>query len=60
MYYMSIFIVPTVSFEDLAYNVHEYSELVEPVLVLSNPSKSDIIISVFSTDGTATGEHNFI
>jgi len=58
--YIPIFIDPTINFQHPAYDVHEYSESVEPVLILSNPSSTDITISVFATDGTATGEYYFI
>ena len=46
----------TVSFAQLTYNVNEDDEIVEPVLVLSNPSSSVITVQVFSTDGSATGK----
>ena len=34
-----------------------YGGVVEPSLVLSNPSSSDLIIVVCDTEGTATGEY---
>ncbi|XP_065899383.1 adhesion G-protein coupled receptor V1-like [Dysidea avara] len=47
--------VPTVKFTQSTYNVNEDDGPAQPVLVLSNPSSTDITISVFSTDGSATG-----
>ncbi|XP_065900323.1 adhesion G-protein coupled receptor V1-like [Dysidea avara] len=46
---------PTVKFNQSTYNVDEDDGPVQPVLLLSNPSSTDITISVFSTDGSATG-----
>ena len=46
----------TVSFENLNYTADEDDEIVEPVLVLSNPLSSVITVQVFSTDGSATGK----
>ena len=47
----------TVMFNQLMYSVNESAGLARPVLVLSNPSSFESIIQVFSTDGTAIGEH---
>ena len=38
------------------YKIKENDGPAQPVLVLSNPSSTDITISVFSTDGSATGK----
>jgi len=46
----------TVSFNQSTYSVDEDDRPAQPVLVLSNPSSSDITVQVFSTDGTATGK----
>ena len=46
----------TISFEQQTYIIYESDELVQPVLVLSNPSSSVITVQVFSTDGSATGK----
>ena len=51
---------PLVSFNQSTHNVDENDGPAQPVLVLSNPSSTDIIISVFSTDGSATGKYAFI
>ena len=50
-------IAPTVYFNQSTYNVDEDDGPAQPVLVLSNPSSTDITISVFSTDGSATGKN---
>ena len=47
----------TVSFEQSMYSVNEKAESAQPVLVLSNPSSTDITVQVFNTDGSATGEY---
>ena len=45
----------TVSFSQSTYNVNENKGSVEPVLVLSNPSSTDVTIRVTDREGTATG-----
>ena len=37
------------------YTVNE-NDVIQPVLVLSNPSSIDISVQVSTTDGSATGE----
>ena len=49
-------IAANVSFEQQTYNVNETDGQIEPVLVLSNPSSTAIIVEVYSTDGSATGK----
>ena len=44
-----------VSFNQSTYSVSE-NGLVQPVLVLSSSSKTDIIVQVTNTNGTAFGE----
>ena len=40
------------------YNISEDAGPAQPILVvLSNPSSTDITVVVFSTDGSATGEY---
>ena len=51
------FTVITVNFDQTVYNVDEDDGSAQPVLVLSNPSSTDITVVVFSTDGSATGEY---
>ena len=51
------FIVCIVSFEQTTYSVDEDDGPAQPVLVLSNPSSTDITVEVFNTDGSATGEY---
>ena len=47
-------------FNQSTYNVDEDDGPVQPVLLLSNPSSTDITISVFSTDGSATGKDTLL
>ena len=54
--YISMYVAPTTNFNQSTYNVGEDDGPAQPVLVLSNPSSTDITISVFSTDGSATGK----
>ena len=44
-------------FSQSMYTVYESAGLARPVLVLSNPSSTDITVQVTNTDGTATGEY---
>ena len=53
-------IAPQLSFNQSTYNVDEDDGPTQPVLVLSNPSSTDITISVFSTDGSATGKDTLL
>ena len=46
-----------ISFSQSMYSVNENEGPVEPVLVLSNPSSSDITVRVTDRGGTATGKH---
>ena len=41
----------------VTYVVDEDDGPAQPVLVLSNPSSTDITVQVFNTDGSATGEY---
>ena len=43
-------------FNQSAYGVDESDGPAQPVLTLSNPSSTDIIVEVFDTNGSATGE----
>ena len=43
-------------FDQTMYSVNEDDGSVQPVLVISNPSSSDIIVEVFDTSLTVTGE----
>ena len=47
-------------FNHSTYVVGENDGTTRPVLVLSNPSSTDITISVFSTDGSATGKDTLL
>jgi len=44
-------------FEQPTYSVDEDDGPAQPVLVLSNPSSTDVTVQVFNTDGSATGEY---
>ena len=46
-----------VSFEQSAYGVDEDNGPARPVLVLSNPLSTDIIVQVNATNGSATGQY---
>ena len=50
------FVAITVSFSQSTYSVDEDDGLVQPVLVLSNPSSTVITLKVKSKDIIATGE----
>ena len=58
--YTQFTIAPTTNFTQSTYHVDEDDGPAQPVLVLSNPSSTDIIISVFSTDGSATGKDTLL
>ena len=45
-----------VSFSQSTYSVNEYDGVVQPVLVLSNPSSTNITVQVRDNNNTATGE----
>ena len=47
----------TVMFSQTTYSVNENAGPAQPVLVLSNPSTSDVTVEVTTTDGSATGEY---
>ena len=55
-----MYLAPTVTINQSTYNVDEDDGPAQPVLVLSNPSSTDITISVFSTDGSATGKDTLL
>ena len=48
----------TIKFNQPTYSVNEDVGTIKPVLVLSNPSSTDITVQVFITDGSATGEYD--
>ena len=52
----SVYVVPSVRFEQPAYSVDEYQLKYSVCLLLSNPSATDIIVMVSTMDGSATGE----
>ena len=46
----------TVTFEGPAYSVNEELITVQPVLIFSNPSQSDITVQVTNTDVSTSGK----
>ena len=54
-----IVIVATVNFSQSLYSVDENGGSVEIVMILSNPSPSDITVQVLNTEGSATGKSVF-
>ena len=51
------FIVATVSFDQSTYSVNEDDGPAKPVLVLSNPSSTDIAINLSISSNTTSGIH---
>ena len=49
---------PTVSFSQSTYRVGEDDGVIQPQVVLSNPSSTDITLQVTDTGISATGECN--
>ena len=54
---ISCFLAITVMFNQSMYSVNEDAGPAQPVLVISNPSSTDITVQVTNTDGSATGEY---
>ena len=52
---LCFFLAITVMFNDTMYSVNENAGPAQPVLVLSNPSSMEFNVTVFNTDGSATG-----
>jgi len=55
-YSIKFLIAIDISFNQSTYTVDEDDGPAQPVLVLSNPSSTDITVQVRSNDITATGE----
>ena len=56
IYYVSVYhTAATVSFNQSMYTINESEGPVQPVLVLSNPSSTDVPVQVTDGRGTATG-----
>ena len=53
-------IAVTCMFGESIYSVDEDDGPAQPTIVCSNPSSTDIIIEVTSTDGSATGKYIFV
>ena len=45
----------TVSFSQSTYSIHEYDGAIQPVLLLSKPSSTDITVQVQDNENTANG-----
>ena len=45
------------TFSETTYSVDENAGPAQPLLVLSNPSSTDITVEVFDTSGSATSEY---
>ena len=54
-YIQLIYIAIKVTFNQSTYSVNENDGPAQPVLVLSNPSSTDITVQVNDTQNTATG-----
>ena len=51
------FVVANLTFSEPTYSVNESSGILQPVMILSNPSSTPITVQVFSsTDDPAVGE----
>ena len=55
--YSIVFLVTSVNFSQSAYMVDENDGMVQFILLLSNPSSTNITVEVSSIDGSATGEY---
>jgi len=55
-YFVVCIVDITVRFKSAAYSVNEDKRQVQPVLVLSNPSSTNITVQVTDTENTATSE----
>ena len=57
--YLLACVISFSSFDEVpqTYVVNENAGPAQPVVVLSNPSSSDVIVQVSTTDGSATGEY---
>ena len=54
---VSVIIAITVSFNQSTYSVNENDGPAQPILVLSNPSSTDITVLLFNVDGSAIGKY---
>ena len=52
-----LLLAPIVNFDQSTYSTDEDKGSVQLVLILSNPSATDITVRVFSDDGSATGKY---
>ena len=50
-------IAATVSFDQSMYSINENGGSVKPILVLSNPSSTDVTVQVTNERATETGEN---
>ena len=57
IYVLLYVLATTVMFNQSMYNVEEDDGPAQLILVLSNPSSSDITVQVITEDGSATGKY---
>ena len=50
----------TVRFNQSTYSISEGDGLLQPVLILSNPSSTDITVQIRTNDNTTTGKYTSI
>ena len=53
-------VVITVNFDQNTYKVNEADRYAQLVLIFDNPSSTDVNVTVFSDDRSATGKHLII
>ena len=46
------------NFSQALYNIDEHEGQVQVMLILSNPSTADVVVTVFSDDGSAIGKNS--
>ena len=56
VYMIVVWIAAAISFNQSTYSANEDSGVVQPVLVLSNPSSTNITVQVRDNSNNATGE----
>ena len=55
--YTYFYVAAVVSLNQLTYSVNEDNTLLQPTLILTNPSSTDITIEVLSANGSAFGKY---
>ena len=49
-----------IKFENSSYSIDERNRPVKPVLILSNPSSTNITVNILNIDDTATGMYSLV